>query len=105
MHHSSVINTRQYRDPELAAAFSNPKLMSAMQDIMSNPANISKYRDDPEIMALLQKMAGTMGGMGGMGGGMPDMGGMGGMGDGGGASGAAAHDPFSHSGATVEEID
>merc|ERR1719387_1872674 len=78
-------------DPELAAAFNNPKIMSAMQDIMSNPGNISKYQSDPEIMALMQKvmksMGGSMGGMGGMGG----MDGMDGMGE-------------ESSGPTVEEV-
>merc|ERR1719335_2119288 len=35
-------------DPELMKAFSNPKIMAAMQDIMSNPGNVSKYQSDPE---------------------------------------------------------
>merc|ERR1719188_846171 len=81
-------------DPELMAAFSNPKMAAAMQDIMSNPANMSKYQSDPEIMGLFQKMMGKMGGMGG-GAGMPDFGSAGGSGAGGGAS----------TGPTVEEVD
>merc|ERR550514_2688936 len=86
-------------DPELAQAFSNPKMMQAMQEIMSNPAAIGKYQNDPEIMGLFQKMMGKMGGMGGMPGGMGGMpGGFGGMG--GGFAGASAT-----SGPTVEEVD
>merc|ERR1719299_237182 len=60
-------------DPELMKAFQNPKMAAAMQDIMSNPANIGKYQSDPEIMGLFQKLMGSMG----KGGGLP--GGMGGM--------------------------
>ena len=41
-----------------------------MQDVMSNPANMSKYSDNPKVMALLAKLSGKMGGMGG---GMPGM--------------------------------
>lgn len=29
-------------DPDLQAAFSNPKVMAAMQDMMQNPANMMK---------------------------------------------------------------
>merc|ERR1712039_334858 len=49
-------------DPELMAAFSNPKMMAAMQDIMSNPGNIGKYQSDPEVMAVMQKVMGKFGG-------------------------------------------
>merc|ERR1740117_2511402 len=45
-------------DPELMQAFSNPKMAAAMQDIMSNPGNMAKYQDDPEVMNLFQKMMG-----------------------------------------------
>ena len=68
----------------MMAAFSDPEVAAAFQDISSNPANIMKYQNNPKIMALVTKMAGKMGGgggmpgMGGMGG-MPGMGGMGGM--------------------------
>merc|ERR1719401_980025 len=56
-------------DPELMTAFSNPKVMEAMQEIMQNPANMAKYEKDPEMMALMQKIMAKMGG--GMPGGMP----------------------------------
>ena len=40
------------QDPEVAAAF---------QDISSNPANISKYQNNPKVQALINKMAGKFG--------------------------------------------
>jgi len=58
-------------------ALSNPKVLAALQDIMKNPANISKYQNDPDVMKVIQKMTKMSGGMGGGMGGMP--GGMGGM--------------------------
>lgn len=62
-------------DPELMGALSDPEVAAAFQDIMSNPANIMKYQNNPRIMKLIEKMAK------GMGGGIPGMGGMpGGMG-------------------------
>merc|ERR1719375_1311703 len=83
-------------DPELMKAFSNPKIMAAMQDIMSNPGNISKYQSDPEIMALMQKVMQSMGG---------SMGGMGGTGMGGVGSPAGAGSPHMPAGGpTVEEV-
>jgi len=95
------------------AAMSNPKVMQAMTELMSNPAAFAKYQNDPEVMGVMQKLmgkfsgggggmpdlSGMMGGMGGAGG-MPDlsgmMGGMGGMP----GAGAGASD-FSN----VEECD
>lgn len=87
-------------DPELMKAFSNPKIMAAMQDIMSNPGNVSKYQSDPEIMALMQKVMSSMGGS------MGGMGGMGGAGMGGAAGAAGAGSPHSGptGGPTVEEV-
>jgi len=97
------------QDPELLAALSNPKVMTALQELMSNPASFAKYQNDPEVMSVMEKvmkkMGPSMGGMPGMPegmGGMPGMpGGMGGM-PGGmpGASSAGAQD-FSN----VEECD
>lgn len=75
-------------DPEFMAAFSDPEVSAALQDVMSNPANIMKYQNNPKVMNLLKKFAGAAGGGGfpgmGMGGGFPGMpGGMpGGMGGG-----------------------
>jgi hypothetical protein len=36
-------------NPELAAGFQNPKVQSAIIDISSNPMNIVKYQQDPEV--------------------------------------------------------
>mmetsp|Transcript_39402 Transcript_39402/g.112478 ORF Transcript_39402/g.112478 Transcript_39402/m.112478 type:complete len:449 (+) Transcript_39402:58-1404(+) len=91
-------------DPDLMAAFQNPKIAQAMQDIMSNPANVAKYQDDPDVMRLFNKMMSKMGGGAGMPGGMGGMpGGMGGMPGGAGAGGAGAAARES-AGPTVEEV-
>lgn len=46
-------------------AFKDPEVAAAMQDILQNPSNISKYMGNPKIMALLSKIGGSMGGAGG----------------------------------------
>lgn len=43
-------------NPELAAGFSNPKVQAAIIDISSNPMNIMKYQNDPEVMKVLEKV-------------------------------------------------
>jgi len=90
-----------FSDPELLAALQNPKMQAAMQEIMSNPANIAKYQSDPEVMGLFNKMMSKMGGMGGMPGGM---GGMGGMPEGFGGMGGDAGASTTTSGPTFEEV-
>ena len=75
------------QDPELMAAMQNPKVMSALSEVMSggvNPAKIQELMTDPEVGPVLQKMISKFGGSMG-GGGMP-----GGMG--GGAAPAADND-------------
>jgi len=52
------------QDPELLAAMQDPKIAAALQEIMSNPSSVGKYQDDPDVMALVQKLMGKMGGMG-----------------------------------------
>ncbi|KAF4671470.1 hypothetical protein FOL47_001522 [Perkinsus chesapeaki] len=49
-------------DPDLQAAFSNPKVMAAMQEMMQNPANAMKYMSDPEVGPILQKLMSKVGG-------------------------------------------
>lgn len=56
-------------------AFKDPEVAAAMQDILQNPSNISKYMGNPKIMNLLSKVSGAAGGMPGFGGGMPGFGG------------------------------
>jgi hypothetical protein len=66
--------------PDLAAGFSNPKVQQAIFDISQNPMNITKYQNDKEIMAVLEKVteifAPQMQGQGMPGMGMPGMPGM-----------------------------
>lgn len=68
---------------DIMAAFKDPEIMAAFQDIQTNPGNISKYTGNPKIMSFLMKMQGAMKGMPGMGGmfggGAPASGGMGGQ--------------------------
>jgi len=88
-------------DPELMKAFSNPKIMEALQDIMANPANKGKYENDEEIMSVLQRFEKltSRGGMGVGGGGGGGMGG--GMGVG--MASKATTTPQSTSGPTLDE--
>ena len=44
-----------WQDPVIAAAFS---------DISQNPANISKYQDNPKVKAVLEKLSKKFGGGG-----------------------------------------
>jgi suppressor of tumorigenicity protein 13 len=52
-------------DPELMSAFMNPKVMTAMQAMMTNPAAIFQYQNDPEVGPVLMKLMSKMGNMGG----------------------------------------
>ena len=47
--HFSAVVVVNFKDPEVAAAF---------QDISSNPANISKYHNNPKVQNLMKKMMG-----------------------------------------------
>ena len=49
--------TKIMQDPELAQAFQNPKVQQAVMDCSTNPMNITKYQDDPEIMSTFEKLA------------------------------------------------
>jgi hypothetical protein len=44
-------------EPELASAFQNPRVQQAMMDCSANPANISKYTGDQEVMNAMIKMS------------------------------------------------
>lgn len=48
------------KDPEIAAAMQNPKIMAIFQDVMKNPANMTKYMSDPEFMNLYNKLMSKM---------------------------------------------
>uniref|UniRef100_A0A8D8P367 Hsc70-interacting protein 2 n=2 Tax=Culex pipiens TaxID=7175 RepID=A0A8D8P367_CULPI len=62
---------------DILNAFKDPEVAAALQDIMSNPANIGKYQNNPKVMNLVTKIAGQAGGGGGFpgfGGGFPGAG-------------------------------
>lgn len=53
-------------NPETAGLFQDPAFMAKFQDVQSNPANLTKYLNDPDVMKVLSALSG--GGAGGMGG-------------------------------------
>ncbi|PVD34502.1 hypothetical protein C0Q70_05777 [Pomacea canaliculata] len=61
------------QDPELLAAFQDPEVSAAFQDVAANPANISKYQNNPRVQSVINKLAAKFGtggsgmGRGGMG--------------------------------------
>lgn len=63
-------------------------MSQAFQDVSENPANISKYQNNPKVQKLIQKMSEKFGMFGGAGGGHGDGGQGGGSGGAGGAGGA-----------------
>ncbi|KAG5451507.1 Hsc70-interacting protein [Clonorchis sinensis] len=61
-----------FNDPELIAAIQDPEVMKAFGEVSSNPAAMHKYKDNPKVKKVLEKMQDKFGGLGGgMGGGMP----------------------------------
>lgn len=50
-----------FTDPELLNAMKDPEVMAAFQDVAQNPANISKYQNNPKIMALVTKLSAKFG--------------------------------------------
>ncbi|ESO93816.1 hypothetical protein LOTGIDRAFT_64759, partial [Lottia gigantea] len=51
-----------FSDPELMTAFQDPEVMAAFQDVSANPANISKYQNNPKVQKIINKMAAKFGG-------------------------------------------
>ena len=49
--------TQIMSDPELAQAFQDPKVQAAVMDCSTNPMNITKYQNDPQIMGVFEKLA------------------------------------------------
>ncbi|RVE69225.1 hypothetical protein OJAV_G00075450 [Oryzias javanicus] len=49
------------KDPEVLNAMKDPEVMAAFQDVAQNPANISKYQNNPKIMALASKLSAKFG--------------------------------------------
>lgn len=62
-------------DPEIMELFKDPTVQAAFQDIQKNPANISKYKDNPKVARIIEKLSEKFGGpgaaAGGGGGGFP----------------------------------
>ncbi|XP_061567296.1 hsc70-interacting protein [Cololabis saira] len=50
-----------FKDPELLNAMKDPEVMAAFQDVAQNPANISKYQNNPKVMALVTKLSAKFG--------------------------------------------
>jgi hypothetical protein len=44
-------------NPEMTAAFQNPRVQAAIMDCSANPMNITKYQDDKEIMDVFSKIS------------------------------------------------
>ncbi|CAI5444134.1 unnamed protein product [Caenorhabditis angaria] len=59
-----------FSDPEIAAALQDPEILPALMDIMSNPANMMKYLNNPKVAKLIAKLqkSGGFPGFGGPGG-------------------------------------
>ncbi|XP_075888377.1 hsc70-interacting protein [Nelusetta ayraudi] len=49
------------KDPELILAMNDPEVRAAFQDVAQNPANMSKYQDNPKVMNLLSKLSAKFG--------------------------------------------
>ncbi|XP_067875504.1 hsc70-interacting protein [Heterodontus francisci] len=48
-------------DPEVLAAMQDPEIMAAFQDVAQNPANISKYQNNPKVMNFVGKLSSKFG--------------------------------------------
>lgn len=86
-----------FSQADILDAFKDPEVAAAFQDIMSNPANVVKYQDNPKIMNIITKVGAAMGGgMGGVPGGAPGgfPGGFPGMFPGAGGAGGAGFPNF-----------
>jgi hypothetical protein len=44
-------------NPEVAVAFQNPKIQTAIMDCSQNPLNIVKYQNDKEVMDVFMKIS------------------------------------------------
>ncbi|NWH69702.1 F10A1 protein, partial [Piaya cayana] len=48
-------------DPEVLVAMQDPEVMTAFQDVVQNPANMSKYQNNPKVMNLITKLSAKLG--------------------------------------------
>lgn len=45
----------------LQTQFQDPEVMAAFSDVSKNPANITKYQNNPKIMAIINKLSSKFG--------------------------------------------
>uniref|UniRef100_A0A0N5A8B7 STI1 domain-containing protein n=1 Tax=Syphacia muris TaxID=451379 RepID=A0A0N5A8B7_9BILA len=45
-----------FTNPEILKLMKDPELMKALLDVVKNPANIMKYKDNPKIVEMLEKI-------------------------------------------------
>lgn len=50
-----------FGDPELATLLEDPEVAAALQDAMTNPANLMKHMSNPKVAKALGKLQGMMG--------------------------------------------
>ena len=48
-------------DLALLAPFQDPEVSAAFQDVATNPANISKYQNNPRVQQVINKLAAKFG--------------------------------------------
>lgn len=48
-------------DPELSAAFQDPRFAAAMRDIINDRSHMTKYQSDPEVMHCVNRLLARMG--------------------------------------------
>ncbi|GIL72911.1 hypothetical protein Vretimale_4563 [Volvox reticuliferus] len=53
--------TKIGQDQSLLAAFDDPEIMAAVNDIAANPQNFKKYKDKPKVLAFYSAMGKLMG--------------------------------------------
>lgn len=49
------------KDPEIISLLKDPSVMAAYQDIMKNPMNMAKHKDNPNVTKLFEKLANITG--------------------------------------------
>lgn len=48
--------TQLLSDPDILQAFQDPEIAAAFSDVSHNPANISKYQDNPRVQKVIEKI-------------------------------------------------
>lgn len=51
-----------FQDPETVKLMNDPHVMAAVKDVMLNPQNMAKYKNDPQVVKLLEKLMAATGG-------------------------------------------